>query len=63
MRNNTIAFILLASHIVAIVLVTGTHTVMDARLVKVFVINLEKDKILCYKQKIATMFEIHLKVL
>ena len=32
-------------------------------LVKVFVINLEKDKILCYKQKIATMFEVHHKVL
>ena len=34
---------------------------MSARLVKVFVINLEKDKVLCYKQKIATMFKVHHK--
>ena len=36
---------------------------MHTRLVKVFVINFEKDKVLCYKQKIATTFEVHLKVL
>ena len=35
---------------------------MGARLVNVFVINLEKDKLLCYKQIIATMFEVHRKV-
>ena len=35
---------------------------MGARLVMVFVINLEKDIFLCYKQKIATMFEVHHKV-
>ena len=39
-------------------LVTSTHTLMGARLVKVFVINLEKDKFLCYMQKIATVFEV-----
>ena len=44
-------------------MVTGTCNLMSARLVlKVFVSNLEKDKFLCYKQEIATMFEIHHKV-
>ena len=36
---------------------------MDATLVKVFVISLEKHKILSYKQKIATMFKVLHKVL
>ena len=40
-------------------MVIGTHTLMGKRLVKVFVINPEKDKFLCYKHKTATMFEVH----
>ena len=45
------------------VAVTGTHTLKEARLVKVFVINLEKDKTLCYRQKIIAMFKVLQKVL
>ena len=63
MSNNTDAFIQLALYIVATSTVTGTHTLMYARLVKVFLINLEKDEVLCYMQKIATMFEVHHRVL
>ena len=58
--NNTVAFIQLASYIVATS--TGTHILMGARLFKMFEINLEKNKFICYKQKIATMFEVHHKV-
>ena len=57
MSNNTAAFMQLALDIVATSPVSGTNTLMYARLVSVFVINVEKHKVLCYKQKIADMFE------
>ena len=51
MNNNTVTFIQLASYILATSTgywYTVTHILMGARLVKVFIINLEKVKFLCY---------------
>ena len=63
MSNNTVAFIQSASYIVATsTCYWYTHS-HGCKFTYVFVINLEKDKVLCYKQKIATMMEIHHKVL
>ena len=61
MSNNTAAFLQLASYVVAISTnYWYTHS-QGGKISLVIVINLEKGKILCYKQKIATLFKVHSK--